>query len=440
MQFQASNSIVMPSDNQNEPPSLGVVRQWKLPKSGVREAEGTLREMEILFKTLPAELSSYLHQQHGQRLIDLNEIYLQLGQIPECIFADPMTGQKVREFMGDAPCEQAHIHLFIPLFNAEESNNAVFMKRKGIENTLHRISLITHPARNPPIVIGVAVRVGRAMQGLLETMVWKDFLQDLARKRQSLLLIGRPGVGKTTVLREIARILSEDRSLNVVVVDKTCEIAGDGNSPHSAIGKARWMPVGKPNMQHEIMREAVENQTPDVIIVDEISTPQEVQAAKTIAQRGVQLIATVHGQTIPEIINCKERGSLVGGCATVTLSGQAAERRPDKRKQVQKRAFEPVFNAALEFHGRSSWIFHSNVKDAVDLYLEGQPSKALELQPGKAIATAAIPGEGVFDYCRKCGLGSSCSVHGHSPFAEANNGGPRAQQKKKGGQSRSRNR
>lgn len=221
------------------------------------------------------------------------------------------------------------------------------------------------------------------------------------------------------MLREIARILSEDRTLNVVVVDKTCEIAGDGNSPHSAVGKARWMPVGMPNKQHEIMREAVENQSPDVIIVDEISTPQEVQAAKTIAQRGVQLIATVHGQTLPEIIKCKERGSLVGGCATVTLSGQAAERRADKRKQVQKRAFEPVFNAALEFHERSKWLFHGNVKVAVDSYLEGEPSEALELVGGKALAVTAIPGEGVFDYCRQCALGPKCSVHGRGPYVDA---------------------
>jgi Sporulation stage III, protein AA/Zinc knuckle len=218
-------------------------------------------------------------------------------------------------------------------------------------------------------------------------------------------------VSKTTALREIARFLAEDRSLNVVVVDKTCEIAGDGDTPHSAIGRARWMPVGRPNLQHVIMREAVENQSPDVIIVDEISTPQEVDAAKTIAQRGVQLIATVHGQTLPEIVNCKERGSLTGGCATVTLSGNEAERRFDKRKQVQKRAREPVFKAALELHNRSKWIFHANVMHAVDAYFEGEPCNAQQLCPGQAIAVAAIPGEGSFDYCVDCGLGRTCNLH-----------------------------
>ena len=201
-----------------------------------------------------------------------------------------------------------------------------------------------------------------------------------------------------------------------MVVDKTCEIAGDGDAPHHAIGKARWMPVGRPNMQHTIMREAVENQTPDVIIVDEISTPQEVEAARTIAQRGVQLIATVHGRTLPEVISCKERGSLLGGIASVTLSGNEAERRFDKRKQVQKRAREPIFSAALELHGRSKWIFHPNVKDAVDAYLEGEPSDAQLLRPGKAVAVASIPGEGIFNYCVACGVQGTCPLHlgGHT--------------------------
>lgn len=141
---------------------------------------------------------------------------------------------------------------------------------------------------------------------------------------------------KTTVLREMARILASDTSLNVVVVDKSCEIAGDGMQPHAAIGNARWMPVGVPDLQHMIMREAVENQAPDVVLVDDVSTPQEVEAAKAIARRGVQLIASVHGRTLPEIVLCRERGSLVGGCATVTLSGMEAERRFDKRTRVKK--------------------------------------------------------------------------------------------------------
>lgn len=187
-------------------------------------------------------------------------------------------------------------------------------------------------------------------------------------------------------------------SVAVVVVDKTCEIAGAGDSPHPAIGSARWMPVGKPNLQHVIMREAVENQSPNVIVVDEISSPQEVEAAKSIAHRGIQLIATIHGQTLPEIINCKERGSLTGGVATVTLSGREADRRFDKRKQVQKRAKEPVFKAALELHSRTKWVYHSHLKDATDSYFEGQQSDAMELHPGVAVAVKAVPCEGCFEY------------------------------------------
>ena len=224
-------------------------------------------------------------------------------------------------------------------------------------------------------------------------------------------------MGKTTALREIARTLAQDNRLNCVVVDKTCEIAGDGDSPHPAIGKARWMPVGRPNLQHEIMREAVENQSPDVIIVDEISTPQEVEAARTISQRGVQLIATVHGRTLPEIMTCKERGNLVGGVASVTLSGFEAERRYDKRKQVQKRAREPVFTAALELRSRTEWIFHPSIKDAVDCFLDGEPADAQQLMPGKSMAIGAIPGEGIFDYCSACGgMAGTCPDHrsGHA--------------------------
>ena len=238
----------------------------------------------------------------------------------------------------------------------------------------------------------------------------------MAHKRHSLLLIGKPGVGKTTALREVANILSQNRYLNTVVVDKTCEIAGDGLEPHPAIGNARWMPVGQANMQADIMREAVENQTPDCIIVDEISSRAEVAAAKTIAQRGVQLIATVHGTTLPELLHCRERGVLLGGCTSVTISGSEAERRHDKRKQVLKRELEPIFHAAIELHSRTKWIYHPNIKQAVDCYLEGETCDAQQLEPGKAIACTSIPGDGSFEYCTECdgSAGMWCQKHCHS--------------------------
>jgi hypothetical protein len=162
------------------------------------------------------------------------------------------------------------------------------------------------------------------------------------------------------------------------------------------------------------MLEAVENQSPDVIIVDEISNAQEVRAAQTIAQRGVMLIATVHGISIAELIDDRERSPLVGGCSTVTLSGREAERRSDKKKQVLKRSREPVFQAALELQSRSSWIFHNNVADVVDEYLDKEEGTALLLQPGQATQVTTFPGESKLEYCANCGIlvpSHRCSKH-----------------------------
>mmetsp|Transcript_3350 Transcript_3350/g.8936 ORF Transcript_3350/g.8936 Transcript_3350/m.8936 type:complete len:440 (-) Transcript_3350:230-1549(-) len=373
-----------------------ILRTWTLPANGVTEWEGTPDEMRKLFETLPDELSNHLMEKFPAHfLMNLNEIYLQLGQIPECVVCNKQNDDKLeRVDLLDRPCTLSEINIFASFFDDETT-----VKRKGIPGTLHRISLITHPMKSPVRVLGVAVRVGRALQGLIKTMAGgPQFLYDLAERHQSLLIIGKPGVGKTTALREIANLLSQNRYLNTVVVDKTCELAGDGLEPHPAIGKARWMPVGKANMQASIMREAVENQSPDCIIVDEISSNDEVHAANTISQRGVQLVATVHGTTLPEVLLCRERGILVGGCTTVTLSGQQADRRQDKRKQVLKRTKEPVFHAALEMHSRKKWIYHPVIKDAVDAYLEGETSESQQLEPGQAIACTNIPADGCFKY------------------------------------------
>ena len=448
---------------------MKVLQTWSLPPAGVTPSPSFGQEMQLLLGCLPKELSEYLQREYTDRLCDINEIYLQLGLLPKVVLGTENDGN-VREYLNEYPCMQDHIDLFAQFFGATSESQdgeprAACMataKRRGIAKTLHRVSLVTNPTKNPERVIGVAVRVGRSMDGLLETMAWGSFLPDLAKSRQSLLLIGKPGVGKTTVLRQIARTFSENSNLEVVVVDKTCEIAGDGDMPHPAIGQSRWMPVGIPGKQHEIMREAVENQSPDVIIVDEISTMAEVQAARTIAQRGVMLIATVHGATLPELINCKERGTLtgkflrnairikqrsmifcflfsisqillnnllyvfssfvpLGGVTSVTLSGQEAERRFDKRKQVQKRAQEPVFHAALELHTRTKWIFHPSVKEAADAYFEGEPCNAQQLQPGCSVSIASIPGEGTFEYCLACGFGQTCYDHidGHWSLEES---------------------
>jgi stage III sporulation protein SpoIIIAA len=403
------------------------VFSWALPPGGVKEHEGTRDEMKKLLETLPVELSQHIQQLFPpEKLIQLNEIYLQRGQYPECIFMEPGGQSTTRHRILDRPCTNAEIDIFSEFFIADGNGNngssdnggggggggLVSSKRKGISGTLHRVALITDPSCHPEKVLGVTVRVGRAMQGLLETMTsGASFLEPLIANRKSLLIIGKPGVGKTTVLREIASTLSQNKHLTVVVVDKSKEIAGDGETPHPAIGSSRWMPVGRRNLQHEIMLEAVENQSPDVIIVDEISNEREVKAAQTIAQRGVMLIATVHGRTIPELIKDRERGPLVGGCTTVTLSGREAERRPDKSKQVLKRSREPVFDAALELHSRETWVFHDNIQYAVDAYLDKEVASALRLEPGQASEVACVPLEGKFDYCINCHGKVRCPEH-----------------------------
>lgn len=397
--------------------SKNVLSTWPLPDGGVKEADGTIAEMQMLFSKLPQELSQHIQRLFPvEKLIHLNEIYLQLGQHPECIFADPQRGGKTTRIeILDRPCTQAEIDIFGAFFNEESGMS----KRRGISGTLHRVSLITKPSLKPEKVLGVTVRVGRAMQGLLQTMAGGlDFLLPLANRRQSLLLIGKPGVGKTTALREISYILSQDPSLRVVVVDKSLEIAGDGSEPHRAIGKARWMPVGVPRMQHEIMLEAVENQSPDVVIVDEISNEREVKAAQTIAQRGVMLIATVHGNTLPELIQDRERSALVGGCSTVTLSGREAERRSDKKKQVVKRSREPVFHKAIELRSQTAWVYHDDVANVVDGFLDKEDGSAILLEPGQATQIASLPEDGQFEYCGECYNGRRC--HEHS-FQNQNN-------------------
>ena len=191
---------MFPSSKVQKPPGFdvppnGIVREWTPPLQGVREANGTVREMTLLLETLPKALVDYLEEHYTEHsLMTLNEIYMQLGQFPELIFADQYTGKTKRETL-EFPCTQDHIAMFAEFFMSEDDSGSVLHKRKGISSTLHRVSLITHPLTTPERVIGVAIRVGRALEGLLETMVWPCFLDDLAERGESLLLIGKPGVG-----------------------------------------------------------------------------------------------------------------------------------------------------------------------------------------------------------------------------------------------------
>lgn len=268
--------------------------------------------------------------------------------------------------------------------------------RLGIKGTLHRLSGISGRKRS---LIGVVIRVGRTITGTVERML----PEELRKLRESVLLIGPPNSGKTTVLREFARLFSDHDDRVVVVVDKTSEIAGASNEPHPAIGEScRWLPVDEPRNQHAYMRQAVENLSPDTIVVDEISTESDCDAARTISQRGVQLVATCHGKSITELVNDKDRSMLIGGVTSVTLSKQEVDSRiahgGSSQKQVMMRKYEPLFGLVIELHSRELWYVHRNPKEVVDAYLRREPVIAWRATPGKLEQVVAHPEEGGFRY------------------------------------------
>jgi stage III sporulation protein SpoIIIAA len=233
--------------------------------------------------------------------------------------------------------------------------------RAGIERTLHRISAIRNRHDH---IVGLTCRVGRAVYGTIE------IIQDLISNGESLLLLGRPGIGKTTMLREAARILAEAK--RVVIVDTSNEIAGDGDVPHPAIGRARRMQVRKPSLQHEVMIEAVENHNPEVVVIDEIGRELEAVAARTIAERGVQLIGTAHGNTMENLLLNPTLSDLVGGIESVTLSDEEARRRGTQKTVLERRA-APTFSILIEIQDREQLAVHNDVADSVDAMLRGRP-------------------------------------------------------------------
>jgi stage III sporulation protein SpoIIIAA len=233
--------------------------------------------------------------------------------------------------------------------------------RAGLERTLHRISAIRNRRGH---IVGLTCRVGRAVYGTL------DIIQDLIESGNSVLLLGRPGVGKTTMLREAARVLAEQK--RVVVVDTSNEIGGDGDVPHPAVGKARRMQVAMPSLQHEVMIEAVENHNPQVIVIDEIGRELEAAAARTIAERGVQLIGTAHGNTLENLLLNPTLSDLVGGIESVTLSDEEARRRGTQKTVLERRS-PPTFDVLIEIQTRDRLAVHADVAAAVDALLRGYP-------------------------------------------------------------------
>ena len=185
------------------------------------------------------------------------------------------------------------------------------------------------------------------------------------------MLLGRPGVGKTTAIREIARVLSDGMKKRVIIIDTSNEIAGDGDLPHPSIGKARRMQVSNHQNQHEVMIEAVENHMPEIIIIDEIGTELEAAAARTIAERGVQLVGTAHGNALENLIKNPTITDLIGGIQYVTLGDEEAKRRGSSKSILERKA-PPTFEVAIEIHDPQTWVIHENIEQSVDRLLQGQ--------------------------------------------------------------------
>lgn len=248
--------------------------------------------------------------------------------------------------------------------------------RAGIERTLHRISAIRNRQGK---VIGLTCRVGRALEGTI------DIIDDIVRSGKSILILGKPGVGKTTKLREVARVLADEVNKRVVIVDTSNEIGGDGDVPHPAIGTARRMQVRNPSFQHGVMIEAVENHMPEVIVIDEIGNAAEAEAARTIAERGVQLIGTAHGQTLENLMLNPSLCDLIGGIQAVTLSDDEAKRRGTQKTVLERKA-PPTFDVVIELIDYDKLAVHHDVMKTVDLMLRGvQPRPEVRVRTGAGI-------------------------------------------------------
>ncbi|HEY9859223.1 MAG TPA: R3H domain-containing nucleic acid-binding protein [Candidatus Obscuribacterales bacterium] len=337
----------------------------------------TMKNMQItddlskLLDILPAEIRQRLEQHPDQE--SLVEVVMDIGRRPEARFPGKA------EYLSETPVSQAELRYCIERVGDFGGDN-----RAGIERTLHRISAIRNRRGE---VIGLTCRVGRAIFGTI------GMIRDLVESGRSILMLGRPGVGKTTALREIARVLADELEKRVVIIDTSNEIAGDGDVPHPAIGRARRMQVARPELQHQVMIEAVENHMPEVIVIDEIGTELEALAARTIAERGVQLVGTAHGNRIENLIKNPTLSDLVGGIQSVTLGDEEARRRGSQKSVLERKA-PPTFDIAVEMLERQKWVVHEHVADTVDNLLRGRqpnPQTRTVNEAGTVVITHEVP-------------------------------------------------
>jgi stage III sporulation protein SpoIIIAA len=306
-------------------------------------------DLDKLIENLPFFLQQNLNQHINKDQIV--EIILDLGRRPEVRFVNSS------EYLSQKIVSWQDIDYITKRVSKFSNQN-----RAGIERTLNRISCI----RNRQFLInGLTCRVGRAVFGTIAVV------RDLLESEKSILILGKPGVGKTTIIREIARVLADEMEKRVIIIDTANEIAGDSDIPHSGIGKARRMQVAKTELQHQVMIEAIENHMPQVIIIDEIGTELEVLAARTIAEKGVQLVGTTHGNCLENLIKNPPLADLIGGIQCVTLSDDEAKRRGTQKSILERKTY-PAFEIVIEINQQNYWTIYEDVKNDVDLFLQNQ--------------------------------------------------------------------
>jgi stage III sporulation protein SpoIIIAA len=306
-------------------------------------------DLDLLLRVMPPHIRESLNRQADLR--NLIEVVMDLGRQPEGRFPSRAI------YLSEPSITREDLDYLIHRVGSFTQDN-----RAGIERTLHRISAIRNRRDS---IVGLTCRVGRAVFGTV------DVLRDVVESGKSLLLLGRPGVGKTTLLRESARVLSTELNKRVIIVDTSNEIAGDGDIPHPGIGTSRRMQVPRPDLQHAVMIEAVENHMPEVIVIDEIGTEAESQAARTIAERGVQLIATAHGNSLDNLLMNPTLSDLLGGIHAVTLSDEEARRRGTQKTVLERKA-PPTFDTLVEIRNRDEFSVFHDTATVVDAFLRGR--------------------------------------------------------------------